>query len=532
MNTAHSHKPNMARKYIVILGSIVLAGGFTIPAHALKLGHSRLLSEPGNPLTINIPITEINQSEADSLQVVAAAESDWKSAGLKPPVPLNSISGSLTEGAIAGTHILRITSNHVFSDPIADLLLDIKTSSGTQRYQVSLIAQSKGHTAQLPSASTNFTQKNQNNISSEQTESLTGQVVQIKKGDTMFSLAKRYVVGNVSIYQMMIALQRANPHAFIHDNLNLIKAGERLNIPSTDAIKSISDSEARKIYHQQMMAFEQIKHGDQQANSSSKPINANLVSQSSETIGDTEKSDSNLPNIADSEDQLRLSSAVEPNGASVSSSEVQPKDSVASGNGIASNAHAASVNSETLVQSDDAVAAQKAIEEAEQRVSQLEENVKKLNHALQSQGEAAKDVVIDGAKGIKDSLTEVASAVAEATGMDDETSKQDAAQSIDAQIDVETAASDAQSNANNSNVPDVAVAENVSVSWIDKYFKEVALSIIGFLLFIIVILLTRAARRADQAKTAVTPEMVQEKLNKINLDLQDPVIGDSSSDKH
>src|SRR3546814_13884821 len=75
--------------------------------------------------------------------------------------------------------------------------------------------------------------------------------IHVKRGDTMFAIAQRHAVPGVTIYQMMIALQRANPSAFIHENINLVKAGGSLSMPGHDALTAISYREARRIFHKQ-----------------------------------------------------------------------------------------------------------------------------------------------------------------------------------------------------------------------------------------------------------------------------------------
>src|SRR3546814_20183150 len=54
---------------------------------------------------------------------------------------------------------------------------------------------------------------------------------------------------------MMMVLQRANPGAFIHDNVNLVKAGATLSVPGMAELTAISDKEARRLFQQQAQAF-------------------------------------------------------------------------------------------------------------------------------------------------------------------------------------------------------------------------------------------------------------------------------------
>lgn len=72
-----------------------------------------------------------------------------------------------------------------------------------------------------------------------------GQVT-VKHGDTASRLAMRYLASHVSLDQMLLAMLKANPDAFIDGNVNLIKAGAKLRIPAADEATQITRSEARQ----------------------------------------------------------------------------------------------------------------------------------------------------------------------------------------------------------------------------------------------------------------------------------------------
>ncbi len=59
----------------------------------------------------------------------------------------------------------------------------------------------------------------------------------IQPGDTLWALAERYVQdGTITTYQMMVALFGANPEAFMNDNINLLKTGYALRIPTREEL--------------------------------------------------------------------------------------------------------------------------------------------------------------------------------------------------------------------------------------------------------------------------------------------------------
>ena len=73
-----------------------------------------------------------------------------------------------------------------------------------------------------------------------------GDRVLVMPGDTASRLAIRHLAANISLDQMLLAMLKANPDAFIENNVNLIKAGASLRIPTPDEAAQISRGEARQ----------------------------------------------------------------------------------------------------------------------------------------------------------------------------------------------------------------------------------------------------------------------------------------------
>jgi FimV-like protein len=58
-----------------------------------------------------------------------------------------------------------------------------------------------------------------------------------RRGDTLWKIAERYVHGDtMTTYQMMVALFDANPEAFMNNDINLLKIGYALHIPTPEAL--------------------------------------------------------------------------------------------------------------------------------------------------------------------------------------------------------------------------------------------------------------------------------------------------------
>ena len=72
-----------------------------------------------------------------------------------------------------------------------------------------------------------------------------GNTVIVRPGDSLFRIAmENRPDQSVSLQQTMVAIQRLNPNAFVDGNLNRVKAGERLLLPSIGQIRDISLNDA------------------------------------------------------------------------------------------------------------------------------------------------------------------------------------------------------------------------------------------------------------------------------------------------
>ena len=93
----------------------------------------------------------------------------------------------------------------------------------------------------------------------------------IKTGDTAWSLAESMRPDqSVSVEQMMLALLRSNPEAFIDENVNGLKRGYILRIPDREEITSMSQAESLALVRQQNALWREY----QQRQSKGKPASA------------------------------------------------------------------------------------------------------------------------------------------------------------------------------------------------------------------------------------------------------------------
>lgn len=81
--------------------------------------------------------------------------------------------------------------------------------------------------------------------------SVSGEYV-VAAGDTLYKVAKdTSQSSSVSVNQMMISIQQANPNAFGRNNINILKKGAVLRIPDAGEAQSVSTADARQQIAQQ-----------------------------------------------------------------------------------------------------------------------------------------------------------------------------------------------------------------------------------------------------------------------------------------
>jgi pilus assembly protein FimV len=78
----------------------------------------------------------------------------------------------------------------------------------------------------------------------------------VRSGETLWGIANEWSRGSgLSVNQVMIAIQRENPNAFMQDNINLLKRGAILRMPRVSDVEQISSAAAYREVVRQAEAF-------------------------------------------------------------------------------------------------------------------------------------------------------------------------------------------------------------------------------------------------------------------------------------
>ncbi len=217
-------------------------------AQALTLNRPVVQSKQGEALLAEIDISEITQAEQIELQVSLASQEIYKAAQIELPTsngaPLE-IQVQLLRRA-NGKPFLKISSQQPVTRNALDLLIDLRWSTGRLLRDFNLsIDDSKSPSAKsiAPPAVVGGSASSNGPIT-------------VQRGDTASELALGQLPAGVSLDQMLLALLRSNPDAFVESNVNRMKAGALLTLPTAQEAKAVSREEARREIQVQTKDFE------------------------------------------------------------------------------------------------------------------------------------------------------------------------------------------------------------------------------------------------------------------------------------
>ncbi len=293
-----------------LLSSLVLAGLLTgLNAEALTLGRLRVLSTLGQPLVAEIEVPDISAEESNSLRVGVAKAEAFKSAGLEynPAVTNLTVTGKRRAD---GRALLELRTAAPINEPFLDVVLEITWSTGrmVRDYTLLLDPQTgQSNTGATPSPTLPLQTALPPIKVATQSESASGSQVNpsgmgsmgavtatptglritaktevqnkaiptakkavapgsksdkqhaVQKGDTAAAIAAANKSDGVSLDQMLVALLKANPNAFVAGNVNRLRAGTMLDIPDAAEASAVSKAQAKTSIQVQARDFNEYR---------------------------------------------------------------------------------------------------------------------------------------------------------------------------------------------------------------------------------------------------------------------------------
>ncbi|SPD47423.1 FimV/HubP family polar landmark protein [Cupriavidus neocaledonicus] len=261
-------------------------------AYAAGFGQLRVQSNLGQPLQAEIDISGVTAEEAAGLSVRLAPPGAYAAAGLTYLPSVGSLRLELERRA-NGSYVARVRSSQPISEPFVDILVDMSWASGkvsraytflldpagarasSQTFSPAPVVQAATPDAPAapapaaaqpapaqpsaasaeaeparPAAPARPARQSARRAAAPAggTDMAPGGGYTVQRGDTLYGIAGEAVQGqeSVSLDQMLVALYRNNPNAFIGGNMNRLRSGAVLQVPTQQQAQAVTPKAARR----------------------------------------------------------------------------------------------------------------------------------------------------------------------------------------------------------------------------------------------------------------------------------------------
>ena len=253
-------------------------------AFALGLGEIELKSALNQRFEAEIILSNVGDLEQGEIIPNLATQQDFDRIGVLRDYHLTDLrfNARVRED---GAHIVHITSSKPIIEPFLNFIVEaiwptgrilreyivlldppVFSSEGIEKIEPGMSSGStssarprsrSNNRREIPPAPSVSNGRTEGVVTQDEEYGLTG------PDDTLWVIALKVRPNNrISVQQTMLALQRANPEAFINNNINLLKAGHMLRIPDESEIHAETSAEAVAEVRVQNQEFEDYRSGD------------------------------------------------------------------------------------------------------------------------------------------------------------------------------------------------------------------------------------------------------------------------------
>lgn len=266
-------------KFSALASAAVISAALSpFDAAALTLGTLSVQSALGENLRAEISLPQATVAEINSLAASIAAPEVFRAQGMDYSAAANTITVQIHRHA-DGTASLRLSSTAPINDPFVDLVLQTQWHAGQMVRNYTLLLDqpqaqrspaAPARAPQVTAAPPSVKGRSYNSKAAPKQRVVPGTSasantavkepvpegsVRVRTGDTAGRIASANRPSGVSLDQMLVAMLRSNPKAFINGNVNRMRAGVVIQIPNRDQALETSVSEARSIVAAQSRDF-------------------------------------------------------------------------------------------------------------------------------------------------------------------------------------------------------------------------------------------------------------------------------------
>ncbi|HNQ05247.1 MAG TPA: FimV/HubP family polar landmark protein [Thiobacillaceae bacterium] len=364
-----------------LLSMLLLAVG---GVHAAGLGRLSVQSALGQPLRAEIELLSVSKEELPGVSARLASPELFRQARLERSGALSGLEFEVAQRA-SGQPIVRISSSVPVSDPALELLIELNWSTGRiiREYTLLLDPPMDGRTAAQNTSVKPMVPEVGMPVARD---SLPGQEVKappeatrpdaggatqpdrygpVRTGETLRAIAGRVRGADVTLEQMMAGLYLSNKSAFIDRNMNLLKKGAVLRIPSADSVQGqTTPGEAVRMLRKHLDEWHAYR-GKLAAGAAAIP--ADRADAATTTGKITPRVEDSVGVATTPKDVLKLSKG-EPATAGKADAKVQER---------------------MQILEEELAAKSRALQESQDRVSQLERTVQDMQKLLQQKAQEA-----------------------------------------------------------------------------------------------------------------------------------------------
>lgn len=275
-------------------------------AAALGLGQIEVRSKVGQPFLAEIPVISSDPAELENLQAELASPITFARIGLQPPMGVVADLQFTSALDGAGNPVIRVTSQQPVNEPLLTFLVSVDWGQGrlVREYSalldtprtVSAPLQPEVEEAMVSAPNTIERapvaapapepapqeadpapvdpQKNAIAATPEPqpepvavatpppvpSQALAAAApegeLRVRSGDTLSEIASQVDTPAFTLDQTMIALLRANPDAFIGGNINRLRQGAVLRVPTGNELSSVEAAQASRLISSQMQQWQ------------------------------------------------------------------------------------------------------------------------------------------------------------------------------------------------------------------------------------------------------------------------------------
>ena len=284
---------------LLILFLATLAGH----ALALQLGRPQIQSKLGEPLKLEVQVSDLSAQEAQEFQASLANATVYQAAKIGRVAGLDNVRITMVRKG-DDLYLLQFQGAEAITEPYVDLLLEFRWASGRayrnlgfplsngQAPEPSAVASNDpppasnlppipedkpapvavpprpaplpspakepaNKAAPKPKADKPVAEKPTTNKPDPGVLTKSGETIEVVRGDTASKLMMTYSVGgDVSLDQMLVSLLRNNPKAFVDNNVNRLKAGALITLPTEEEVAAIDRKQAREDIRLQALDFD------------------------------------------------------------------------------------------------------------------------------------------------------------------------------------------------------------------------------------------------------------------------------------